>query len=229
MAETLDKRNFIFADSTVTPVGTMYCIGKNYALHAAEMGDDKPRSEPLVFLKPPAAYLPHGSIVALPFDQGAIHHEVEMVVVIGRDAENVSADSAARFIAGYAVGIDLTLRDVQREAKNNGWPWARAKAFAGSAPISQIVPAYALDGGRGDFDLELYVNGYLRQSGNTRDMTYSVNELIAWLSGIFTLRRGDCIFTGTPHGVGSIDPGDKLEARLGSVARLEIEVEAAAS
>lgn len=205
------------------PVGTMYCIGKNYAAHAREMGGEVPAS-PVVFLKPPAAYLPDGGVIRIPSFSELVHHEVEMVIVIGQDCANVSRAEAVQYIAGYGVGLDMTLRDVQNEAKKKGEPWAVAKGFVTSAPISAIAPAAQFEG-IPDFDLTLTVNGAIRQSGSTRMMERPVDVLIEYLSSVFTLRRGDCIFTGTPEGVGPVQSGDKLHAKLSGAATLEVTVQ----
>jgi 2-keto-4-pentenoate hydratase/2-oxohepta-3-ene-1,7-dioic acid hydratase in catechol pathway len=209
---------FLFTDGTTMQIGTMYCIGKNYAAHVKEMGGDAP-PEPLVFLKPPAAYLPSGGTVRIPAFSSNPHHEVELVVVIGNDCADIAPTDAHHVIAGYAVGLDMTLRDVQTAAKERGEPWAVAKGFVTSAPVSVVVPA-ARVASDGDgtvvpaFDLQLHVNDHLRQFGSTAMMERSVEQLIAYLSSVFTLRRGDCIFTGTPEGVAKVHSGDFLRAEL---------------
>ncbi len=214
--------NYTFGDGTVMPVGTMYCIGRNYAAHAREMGSEVPGS-PVVFLKPPTAYVPDGGVVRIPPFSQLVHHEVEMLVVIGEDCSSVSREDAHRYIAGYGIGLDMTLRDVQTEAKKKGEPWAIAKGFVTSAPMSAIIPA-AQFGSIPDFDLTLHVNGQLRQSGTTRDMERPVDMLIEYLSSVFALRRGDCIFTGTPEGVGAVHSGDTLRAELIGGVALEVSV-----
>jgi 2-keto-4-pentenoate hydratase/2-oxohepta-3-ene-1,7-dioic acid hydratase in catechol pathway len=197
-----------FTDGYQLEVGTMYCIGKNYAKHAAEMGGAVPK-EPVVFLKPPAAYIPDGAEIIIPDFSNNVHHEVELVVAIGKDATDVSKENALDYVAGYAVGIDVTLRD--------------AKAFRTSAPISKFIPASEV-GDDNLFDLELKVNGEIRQQGNTKEMERSVETLIEYLSKVFTLRKGDLIFTGTPEGVGQINSNDKLEASLVGYVSLNIKV-----
>ena len=217
-------RNFIFTgySSPSIPVGTMYCIGRNYAAHAREMGAEVP-SAPLVFIKPPAAYLPDGHTVTIPEISQNMHHELEMVVIIGKDAADIPPSSALDYVAGYAVGIDFTLRDIQTIAKQKGEPWAVAKGFVGSAPISPVIPVHQLPNPN-DISLELSVNGQLRQSGNTSMMERTVEELIAYVSTIFTLRRGDCIFTGTPEGVAQVKGGDRITCSLGDVASLSVTI-----
>ncbi|MES2766726.1 MAG: fumarylacetoacetate hydrolase family protein [Bacteroidota bacterium] len=209
----MNNRSFTFKNGKTLPVGTMYCIGRNYALHAKEMGAAVP-TDPIVFLKPPAAYVPDGGEIIIPEFSKNVHHELELVVVIGKDCENVLKEDAAEYIAGYAVGIDVTLRDVQSKAKEKGEPWAVAKGFKTSAPISDIIPGEVFKGGIPDFNIELYINDELRQRGTTADMERSIDELIAYLSQVFTLRAGDCIFTGTPEGVAQIRPGDRIRAEI---------------
>lgn len=210
----------IFTDGSNMPVGTMFCIGKNYAKHAREMGGSVPKA-PVVFLKPPQAYIPDGGKIVIPEISANVHHEVELVIVIGKDCGNVAGENAKDYIAGVAVGIDVTLRDVQSEAKKNGTPWAVAKGFKTSAPISRIV---SLDkaGNIDDLELSLYVNGEERQRGFTKDMERSAGDLVEYLSAIFSLRRGDIIFTGTPEGVGPLKSGDSVRAELKGFAKLEV-------
>lgn len=210
-----DYPEFLCTDGTTLPVGTMYCIGKNYANHAREMGGVVP-PEPVVFIKPPSAYLPDGGMVLRPSFSHNLHHEIELVLIIGQDCQHVPKSEAMNVIAGYAIGLDMTLRDVQQRAKERGEPWTVSKAFATSAPISIVLPASRVKPGNGfpHFDIQLHVNDTLRQFGNTAQMERQPDELIAYLSSVFTLRRGDCIFTGTPEGVHSVVPGDVLRAEL---------------
>jgi 2-keto-4-pentenoate hydratase/2-oxohepta-3-ene-1,7-dioic acid hydratase in catechol pathway len=212
-----------FTDGKKIQLGTFYCIGKNYSAHAKELGGEVPE-EPVVFIKPPAAYMKKGAKIVLPRFSDNIHHEVELVVVIGENCSNVKPEDAYKYIAGYAVGVDLTLRDIQNKAKDQGHPWAIAKGFFGSAPLSDIVPASAVLAGKPVFGLELKVNGITKQKGNTGNMERSIEELVSYLSQVFTLRKGDCIFTGTPEGVGRLAPGDKIEAKLDNLVTLGFEV-----
>ncbi|MBU3740997.1 MAG: isomerase/hydrolase [Candidatus Kapabacteria bacterium] len=200
----------MFTDGTTMPVGTMYCIGRNYAAHAAEMGAAVP-TDPIVFLKPPSAYAATDSVITLPSFSTNVHHEVELVVVMGPD----------RTIAGYAVGLDLTARDLQAAAKQRGEPWATAKSWARSAPVSHVVPASQI--GHGPFTLSLEVNGEQRQHGSTGLMERSVAILVDYLDSIFTLQEGDCIFTGTPEGVARVMAGDVATARLDDVITLTVQ------
>ncbi|MBI3258054.1 MAG: fumarylacetoacetate hydrolase family protein [Ignavibacteriae bacterium] len=216
------NRNFIFTDDTELPVGTMYCIGRNFSAHAKEMGAELPESA-LVFIKPPTAFVPNQTAISIPSISKNMHHEVEMVVIIGKECSNITASSALEYVAGYAVGIDLTLRDVQALAKQRGEPWAIAKGFAGSAPISTAIPANKIENPN-NLSIELEVNGEVRQSGSTNMMERTVEQLIEYVASIFTLREGDCIFTGTPEGVGRLESGDMVTAKLQGVPTLEISI-----
>lgn len=203
--------------------GTMFCIGQNYAKHSKEMGSKTP-SEPIVFLKPGSSLAANGSEIELPSISNNVHHETELVVVIGKDCRRIKKEEAVDYIAGYAVGLDLTLRDVQEKAKQNGHPWATAKGFAQSAPLSSIVPQERFGREIPYFELKLYVNGALKQSGSTKDMERSVGELLEYLSGIFELTEGDLLFTGTPEGVGTVNHGDVLRAELVGFEELEVKI-----
>jgi len=206
-------------------VGKILAVGRNYAAHVAEMG--APQGEPpVVFLKPTTALVPGGGRVPIPTDAGEVHHEVELVVVIGRSGKAIPAATALDHVCGYAVGLDLTLRDVQNEAKRNGVPWSIAKGFDGSAPVSDVAPRDEVGDGSG-LEISLDVNGERRQSGNTSMMLRGVADLIAHASHWMTLERGDLLFTGTPAGVGPLLPGDRLEAQIERVGRLSIELVAA--
>ncbi len=216
-------KELIFRDGRKIRIGNIYGIGRNYTLHAKEMGNS-PEAAPMVFIKPSNAYVPNGSRIKLPDISNNVHHEVELVVVIGKEADNISADAAMDYIAGYAVGLDITLRDLQKEAKEKGKPWAIAKGFRHSAPVSAIIMADDVNPGDG-IEISLEINGILRQKGNTLDMIFDVPNLVSYLSKIFGLLEGDLIFTGTPEGVGQIHPGDKLHASLGGLVELDVEIE----
>jgi len=205
------------------PVGSLWCIGRNYAEHARELGNALPEA-PVVFLKPASSLVGDGAAVAWPAEIGAVHHEVELVVAIGRGGSRIDRDAALSRVAGYAVGIDLTARDLQAKAKAAGLPWTEAKGRDGFAPLSRFVPAAAVPDPAA-LGLELRVNGERRQAGLAADMLWDVPALIAYLSERFTLRPGDLIFTGTPPGVGPLSPGDRVEATLEpSLARLKVTV-----
>ncbi len=208
-----------FTDGSEMTVGTMYCIGQNYSAHVKEMGS-VPSTAPLVFLKPASAYVADGGKVELPSFSQNVHHEVELVVVIGKECRKVSRSEALSCVAGYAVGVDFTLRDVQSRAKEKGHPWAVAKGFFSSGPISKVIPASQI--AEPFFDLQLKVNGDIKQKGTTRDMERSIEELIEYLSSVFMLLPGDVIFTGTPEGVGPVKAGDKIEASLVGLVDLSV-------
>ncbi|MDZ4806096.1 MAG: fumarylacetoacetate hydrolase family protein [Candidatus Eisenbacteria bacterium] len=193
-------------------VGTIFCLGRNYREHALEMGSDVP-TEPIVFLKPSTALLEVGEPIILPGFSRDIHHEVEMVVLLGREGRDIVPSDAMEHVVGYGVGLDLTARDVQAMAKSKGLPWAVAKGFDGSAPVSRFIRAADVPDPHA-LELSLLLNGTVRQSANTAQMIFRVDDTIAWLSTIFTLMPGDLIFTGTPEGVGPIVPGDEIEIRL---------------
>jgi 2-keto-4-pentenoate hydratase/2-oxohepta-3-ene-1,7-dioic acid hydratase in catechol pathway len=215
-------RKYKFKNGKELEVKTMFCVGQNYAKHAAEMGGQV-ATDPIIFIKPPQAYIENGGKIILPDMSKNIHHEVELVVVIGKECKNISEDDAINYIAGYAVGIDVTMRDVQKQSKDNGLPWAVAKGFYGSAPISEIIPAENFGDQIPFFDLSLKVNNQLRQNSSTQYMERSVAKLIEYLSRVFTLEPGDCIFTGTPEGVGQIVNGDILFAELNNYVALSVE------
>jgi len=218
------KKMLKFTDGSEIPVGMMFCVGSNYSKHAKEMGGTVP-SEPVIFLKPPKAYIQNGETIKLPDFSELVHHEVELVVVIAHDCENVTKDNASDFIAGYGVGIDVTLRDIQNQAKKDGKPWAVSKGFVTSAPISVILPSSMFKGINPEFTLNLKVNGALRQQTNTSEMERSISDLVEYLSKVFTLQTGDVIFTGTPEGVGQIHSGDIIEAELVGLTGIKVYVE----
>lgn len=201
---------------------TVYCIGRNYVAHARELDNDVP-DEPLVFLKPVSSITFNGPIL-LPPQSNDVHHEVELVVAIGKGGKHISREKAIDHVGGYAVGIDITARDIQSEAKAKGHPWSVAKGFDTFAPLSSFIPADEIADPQ-DIDLSLTVNGQVRQASNTSLMIFPVAELIHYLSGIFALQPGDLIFTGTPEGVSPLYSGDNIQANLGFLnAHLTINV-----
>ncbi len=212
-----------FINGESIKIGTMFCIGQNYAKHIKEMGGVV-TSDPTVFIKPPQALIIDDESIVLPDFSENVHHEVELVVVIGKDCDSVETDEAIDYVAGFAVGIDVTLRDLQNQCKTNGKPWAVAKGFRTSAPISKIIPINQITSNMKYFDLELQINGQIKQSGNTKDMERTVEELISYLSKVFSLKAGDVIFTGTPEGVGKINKGDTITAWLGNLVSLNVNV-----
>jgi uncharacterized protein (TIGR00369 family) len=203
-------------------VGKILAVGRNYADHIREMGAPE-SAAPLVFLKPPSALVGDGDELRLPDDAGEIHHEVELVVVIGRRGRGIPVAEALEHVLGYAVGLDLTARELQSTAKQRGEPWSLAKGFDGAAPVSTVVPRETVGDGSG-LDIELENNGQVRQRGNTSQMLHPVAELVSFCSRWITLEPGDLIFTGTPAGVGPVIAGDVVEARIERVGRLRIEI-----
>lgn len=200
------------------PVHRIYCVGRNYAAHAREMGKDPDREPPFFFTKPADAIVPNHTTLAFPSRTSDLHHEIELVIAIGKGGRDIPAGEALNHVYGYAVGNDLTRRDLQSEAKEKGRPWDTAKGFDGSAVISAIVPA-AQCGHLAKGRIWLEVNGQLRQQGDLSELIWSVPEVIAELSTLFELRPGDLIYSGTPAGVGAIKPGDRLE---GGVEGLDV-------
>jgi uncharacterized protein (TIGR00369 family) len=203
-------------------VGKILAVGRNYAAHNAEMGHERP-VPPVLFFKPPSAVVHDGGVVRLPEGLGQVHHEVELVVVIGRSGRAIPEAAALDHVLGYAVGIDLTLRDLQAEAKSKGEPWDLAKGFDGSAPVSVVVPKDRA-GNVAALALTLDVNGARRQDGSTSQMLFGVAALVAYASRLITLHRGDLLFTGTPSGVGPVVAGDAVEAHLADLASLRVTI-----
>jgi len=191
---------------------TLFCIGRNYAEHAKELNNPIP-DRPVVFTKPLTTLLADGGTVILPPVTTDVHHEVELVVAIGTGGKNIPVESALSHVAGYAIGLDMTARDIQNSLKAKSHPWELAKGLDTFAPIGNFVPAASISD-PSSLSLELKVNGEVRQSGTTADMLNSIPSLISFLSSYFTLHPGDLIFTGTPAGVSAVQDGDVLEARL---------------
>lgn len=190
--------------------GKLICIGRNYASHAAEMRSEVPE-EPVIFLKPSTALVGQGGKVIIPRMSQDVHHEIELVAAIGRGGKHIALEDARNHVDGYALGLDMTARDLQSDAKRNGLPWSVAKGFDTFAPLGPLVKAHDV-GDPQNLEFELRVNGEVRQKARTSDMIFSVAFLISYCSRIFTLLPGDLIFTGTPEGVGPVRDGDLLEA-----------------
>jgi 2-keto-4-pentenoate hydratase/2-oxohepta-3-ene-1,7-dioic acid hydratase in catechol pathway len=193
-------------------IGNIYCIGRNYVKHAHELRNDLPE-KPLVFLKPAGTIIFDGDTVQLPQQSSNVHHEVEFIVAIGKTGKNIPKTKALDHVAGYGVGVDVTARDIQDEAKEKSYPWTVAKGFDTFAPISSFVRWNKINDPQ-EVDLKITVNGITRQAENTRLMIFPVAELIHYLSTIFTLQPGDLIFTGTPKGVSPLKSGDKIKASI---------------
>jgi fumarylpyruvate hydrolase len=192
------------------PVHRIYCVGRNYAAHAREMGKDPEREPPFFFTKPADAVVENNASIPYPSRTANLHHEIELVVALGKGGKDIPVSEALQCVYGYAVGNDLTRRDLQFELRDKGRPWDTAKGFERSAPITAIVPANDC----GHFDkgrIWLAVNGELRQQGDLDELIWSVPEIIAELSALYELRPGDLIYTGTPAGVGAVKSGDRIE------------------
>jgi len=207
--------------SQVVPVRRIYCVGRNYAAHAREMGSDPDREPPFFFMKPADAIVRSGSTIPYPPATGNLQHEIELVVVIGRGGRAIAPEHALDHVYGYAVGLDMTRRDLQNEAKKTGRPWDMGKGFDQSAPCSAVRPASRI-GHPAKGAIWVKVNGQVRQSGDLAQQIWTVAETLAYLSGLVTLAPGDLVFTGTPDGVGAVGPGDRLEGHVDGVGDLAV-------
>lgn len=208
-------------------VRRVYCVGRNYAAHAREMGSDPTRDEPFFFCKPANAVCAAAGAEPVRIDYpsvtGNLHHEVELVVAIGKAGANIPADQAAQYVWGVAVGLDMTRRDLQGQMKSAGKPWEIGKAFDQSAPIGVLYPVSAV-GVMAHAAIWLQVNGEDRQRSDVDQMTWSVPEIIAHLSRYFTLQPGDLIMTGTPEGVGAVLRGDRIDAGIDGLGTLQVNI-----
>ena len=205
------------------PVRRIYCVGRNYSAHAREMGKDPTKEPPFFFTKQPDNIFPTGGLVQYPPGTDELHYEAELVVALRGGGMNISRENAISYVYGYAVGIDLTRRDLQNEAKKMGRPWDFSKSFNQSAPISNIFPADIFTPSTGT-QLTLKVNGVLKQNAMLSDMIWNISEIISYLSAFYVIREGDIIFTGTPAGVGSVVRGDKITASISGLTDLQIEI-----
>lgn len=205
------------------PVRRIFCVGRNYADHVREMGNDPKSEPPLFFTKPADAVVESGAVIAYPSHTSNFHHEVELVIAIGKGGANIAESAALDHVWGYAVGVDLTRRDRQAEAKKAGTPWDTAKGFDHSAPVSALTPA-ASAGDAANTRIWLKVNGETRQDASTHDMIWSVPEIIAALSAWWDLKPGDLIFTGSPSGVSALERGDKIECGVEGLAELSFSI-----
>ncbi len=205
------------------PVRRVFCVGRNYAAHAREMGADPDRELPFFFCKPADALVTGGADMPYPTMTKDLHHEMELVVAIGTGGKDIPAGSALSHVWGYAAGLDMTRRDLQNAAKKEGKPWDMGKGFDQSAPIGMMVPASALpDPTRGK--IELRVNGAVRQSSDLSFLIWSVAETIAYLSKLVALAPGDLIFSGTPEGVAAVQKGDVLEGAVEGVGTVRVRI-----
>jgi fumarylpyruvate hydrolase len=210
----------IAGSATVFPVHRIYCIGRNYADHAREMGAPAEKGVPVFFLKPGDTVTPLPGTITYPPGTSDLHHEVELVAALHRGGRDIDPADAMACVYGYAIGLDLTRRDLQSAAKAKSLPWDTGKSFEAAAPIGPIHPV--ADVGHPDHGvIELLVNGEHRQHGDLAERLFSVAEIIAALSRLYTLAPGDLIFTGTPAGVGPLQIGDRLVARIQGLGELE--------
>jgi len=211
-------------------VNNVFCIGKNYMDHIKEFGQNYAPENPVVFLKPNSAVISNSENIRIPVCEGkpvsdSLHYETELVVAIGKDGQNISESDAKDYVFGYAIGLDMTLRDLQLSAKKAGLPWATAKGFYSSAPVSEIISANGTINPM-DLSLKLEINHIQKQLGNTNLMIFNIYKLISYISTIFHIQKGDLIFTGTPEGVGEVKSGDYLCATLGNnLLNLKVKVD----
>jgi fumarylpyruvate hydrolase len=205
------------------PVHRIYCVGRNYAEHAIEMGGDPSKEPPFFFQKNPDNLVAEGGEFPYPPRSKDVHHEIELVVALKAGGSDIPLERALDCVFGYGVGLDMTRRDLQGQAKKLGRPWEVGKAFESSAPCSALVPASEV-GHPDSGAIWLDVNGERRQKGDLDQLIWKVPEMIAYLSGLFELKPGDLIFSGTPAGVGPVDPGDYLQGHVDGVGDIEVRV-----
>ncbi len=204
------------------PIGKILCIGRNYSEHIKELGNATPEA-PVIFIKPASSVIGEGEAIVIPPYSRDCHYEVELALLVGRKGKDIPVDRAMECIAGYGVGIDLTLRDVQSDLKKKGLPWEIAKGFDTACPLSAFEEATGVADPQ-NLRIRMMVNGEVRQDGNTSMMIHRIPAIVSHMSGCFTLEPGDVILTGTPAGVGRIVPGDRLTAEIPGVATLRVSV-----
>lgn len=210
------------------PVNNVYCIGKNYSEHIKELGGKEIPEKPVIFLKPNSSLNTDNSNFNFPEYQGNlissdVHYETEIIILISKNGENIPVEKAYDYIYGFGIGFDLTLRDVQSVAKSKGLPWATAKGFKGSAPVSEIIKKEDFPVSKG-LHIEMFKNGELMQKADSSEMIFSIEKIISYISYVFGLSEGDLIFTGTPSGVGQIKSNDTLSANLSGLVTLNLKI-----
>ncbi|HBI69448.1 MAG TPA: fumarylacetoacetate hydrolase [Massilia sp.] len=214
----------IFGSSERFPIRRVFCVGRNYAAHAREMGSNPDREPPFFFTKPADAVVPAEGALPYPPATQDLHHEIELVVALRSGGADIPADEALAKVWGYGVGLDLTRRDLQAAAKENGRPWDMAKGFDASAPCSPLRPVSSFGHPSEDACIRISVNGTVRQEGTLDEMIWPIPDIIAHLSRLVTLAPGDLIFTGTPSGVGALVPGDRVHGEIAGVDEFDLEV-----
>ncbi len=216
--------NYIFKNNSKMKVkiGKLVCLARTYKKHAQEMNVNVTK-DPILFLKPASSVIFNGQSIVIPKISNCLHHEAELGVVIGKTCKNILKENALGFVLGYLLALDITARDIQADAKKKGLPWSISKGFDTFAPISDVVLKNEIKNPN-NLDLKLKVNGNIKQESNTKKMIFSVEKIIEYISNIMTLERGDLIMTGTPEGVDEIKSGDILEAELGNICFLKVNV-----
>lgn len=225
----MNKSVKILNSNELFEVNNIFCIGKNYLDHIKEFGQIEVPENPVIFLKPNSSLVFDGGTISIPRLNGklisqCLHYEAELVLAIGKDGINVSENEARYYIKGIAVGLDMTLRDVQDKAKVEALPWTTAKGFSTSAAISNIAKL-SPDIDPMNLDLELLLNNNRKQFSNTSLMIYNIYKLISYISTIFSIQKGDLIYTGTPSGVGKVQKGDELKAQLINLVELNVTID----
>lgn len=216
------KQAYIKSQNKKYTIGKVVCIGKNYLEHAKELGDVVP-GKPVVFLKPSSSIIFSGEKIIYPEFSKSLHYEAELVLLIGKTGKNISKENALEHIAGYTCGLDMTLRDLQADAKKKGHPWTISKCFDTSTVLGGFIEKEKVSNPN-QLDIKLWVNDEIKQEDNTSNMIFNVEEIIEYVSRFFTLEEGDIVFTGTPKGVGEVNRGDKLRASIHGVTSIESEV-----
>lgn len=206
------SHQFIDGSHSALPVGKVVCVGRNYVEHARELNNPVP-SMPLLFMKPATALNAIREPIRIPVYANDCQHELELAVLIGKKLSSAAFNEAQHAVAGYGLALDLTLRDIQQQLKQQGQPWERAKAFDGSCPITPFIKSEAIDNPQ-QLEFSLSLNGITKQRGNTQNMVWPIYELLAHISDYFTLMPGDVVLTGTPAGVGRLENGDELILEL---------------
>jgi fumarylpyruvate hydrolase len=213
----------VAGDARRFAVNRIYCVGRNYADHAREMGHDPDREPPFFFMKPASAIVTDGANMQYPSLSNDVHHEIEMVVAIGKGGANITADKALEHVYGYGVGLDMTRRDLQAAMKKEAKPWCIGKGFDHGAPIGPLFPIEST-GEITAGPITLKVNGEVRQQGDIADLIWSINEVIAHVSNAWVLQAGDLIYTGTPAGVGPVARGDVMTVEATRVGGFALKV-----